>query len=122
MDEYKWNNDDYQKAPEVNSENTTAENTECFSTLVTTPKKKKSKKKIAMPIFIFTIIFTMIISMSAYALLAPSVSQLVKEFKLSTNSNVGDAEKKVLENISSANPTTTVSNKTKLEIPDIAEK
>lgn len=122
MDEYKWNNDDYQNAPEVNSENATAENTECFSTLVTTPKKKKSKKKIAMPIFIFSIIFTMIISMSAYALLAPSVSQLVKEFKLSTNSNVGDAEKKVIENISSANPTTTVSNKTKLEIPDIAEK
>lgn len=122
MDEYKWNSDDYQNAPEVTGENKTAENTECFSTLVTTPKKKKSKKKIAMPIFIFSIIFTMIISMSAYALLAPSVSQLVKEFKLSTNSNVGDAEKKVLENISSANPTTTVSNKTKLEIPDIAEK
>ncbi|UKI37905.1 MAG: trypsin-like peptidase domain-containing protein [Clostridiales bacterium] len=54
--------------------------------------------------------------------MAPSVSHLVKEFKLSTNSNVGDAEKKVLENISSANPTTTVSKKTKLEIPDIAEK
>ncbi|UKI37906.1 MAG: hypothetical protein L6V93_07735 [Clostridiales bacterium] len=68
MDEYKWNNDDYQNAPEVNSENTTAENTECFSTLVTTPKKKNRKRKIAMPIFIFTIIFTMIISMSAYAL------------------------------------------------------
>ena len=45
MDEYKWNSDDYQNAPEVTSENKTAENTECFSTLVTTPKKKKSKKK-----------------------------------------------------------------------------
>ena len=31
MDEYKWNSDDYQNAPEVTGENKTAENTECFS-------------------------------------------------------------------------------------------
>ena len=122
MDEYKWNNDDYQNEPVQSEENKTAENTECFSTLVVPAKKKRTKKKIAMPIFVFSIIFTMIISMSAYALLAPSVSQLVKEFKLKTNSNIGTSEQKVLDNISSASPATTVGNKTKLEIPDIAEK
>ncbi|MDY5626171.1 MAG: hypothetical protein SPF92_01030, partial [Clostridia bacterium] len=122
MDEYKWNNDDYQNASVNGEENKTVENTDCFSTLVTTPKKKKTKKKISMPIFIFSLIFAMIISTSAYALLAPSVSQLVKEFKIKANSNIGTSEQKVLDNISSANPTNTVANKTKLEIPDIAEK
>lgn len=122
MDEYKWNNDDFQNASVNGEENKTAENTDCFSTLVTTPKKKKTKKKISMPIFIFSLIFAMIISTSAYALLAPSVSQLVKEFKIKANSNIGTSEQKVLDNISSANPTNTVANKTKLEIPDIAEK
>lgn len=123
MDEYKWNNDDYQS--DISSDSNKAqEDIACYSTIVVPEKKKKSKKKIAMPVFIFTTILTMIISVSAYALLAPSVTELIENYKQkSTSEKLSKSEKQVLDNISSITPTVdTSTNKTKLEIPDIAEK
>ncbi len=119
MDEYKWNNDDYQ-----NDNTSEKQELECFSTIITPEKKKKSKKKIAMPIFIFTIILTMIISVSAYAILAPSISSLVENYKSSSNDKkLNKSEKQLLENIASITSSKeSADGKVKLEIPDIAEK
>ncbi|MBE7038633.1 MAG: trypsin-like serine protease [Ruminococcaceae bacterium] len=121
MDEYKWNNDDYQNDVTSDSFEDTQSN-DCFSTVVA--PKKKSKKKVAMPVFIFTVIFTMIISISAYALLAPSVRELVENIQQkSGTAKLNSEEKELLENIANIAPGVDKSSgKAKLEIPDIAEK
>lgn len=121
MDEYKWNNDDYQN--DVINENVeNIQNTDCFSTVVSS--NKKNKKKIAMPVFIFTIILTMIISISAYALLTPSIKEIIENKQQKSDEvKLSNEEKALLDNVANIAPTVDkATGKTKLEIPDIAEK
>ena len=111
MDEFKWNNDDFQNninEPEKPDENPGTE-------IIPSPKKKK--KRFGLNVLITSIILTMIVSISGYALLSPLFDgdddknhAVLFEEEDKDKSDVG-AEKIVKSN-----------NGEKMEIPDIADK
>ena len=110
MNEFKWNEDDFEKD------------------IIEEEQPKKEKRKFGIKTLAASIALTMVISISGYALLNPAITKFVEGF--SKNNSVAikqndESINKALENIT-PNAVATPLNQTptgeKMEIPDIADK
>lgn len=129
MDEFKWNNDDFQNninqpdnqqsefyADDYSFEGD-ANSCETSVSLV----HKKSKKKFGANVLVASIILTMIVSVSGYALLNPVIDNIKGNGK--SNAVLFDEDDKNEGNENTANAKNVAQTKSgeKMEIPDIAE-
>lgn len=134
MDEFKWNNDDFQnnvnqnqsnENPEIYTENDSNEEftSNAYTPVATAqeiPKKKKAKK-FGTNVLVASIIVTMIVSVSGYAALKPVVDNFKNNAKSNTVLFEEDNKTDSKSNVTAKNVAKT-SDGEKMEIPDIAEK